>query len=204
MIRRMAAVAGAVAMGLSGVALTAGNVSAMPTPPVNASGSLHCAITGKVKIVPPLLFGGASPSATFTAKVKSTSCTGTSGVTSVKGTFSAVLATNDCIGLAALPFPMSAFGPVKYKGAAKYNTSTVSFTSGAFTVADPILLSAPGGGTSSVASGSFVGQQPSLTFAFEQPAATFATNCQAKTKGVKGTGGLKKMTFSGSSSFDIS
>jgi hypothetical protein len=54
-----------------------------------------------------------------------------------------------------------------------------------------------------VASGSFVGQHPTLTLVATETTATFLTNCTAKTKGLKGSGGLKKMSFSTGSSFDI-
>ena len=198
---------------LAASALVAGALSVTAGPAfaaakVDASGTLHCTITGKVKVSPPLVFGGsAAGGATFSAKVASTTCSGTSGVSSVKGTFTAHLPTNDCTALALIAFPGGTFGgakPLKFKGGAKYNPSSVSFTSGGtFTAADPIVMHLPGAGTTSIPSGSFHGQQASLTMSYLQSAGTFATNCQPKTKGLKGSGGLKKMSFGGASSFDI-
>jgi hypothetical protein len=203
MVRRLALVASALALAMSGVALTA--VSASAAAPVDASGTLHCSITGKVKIAPKLLFGGGTPGGSlFLAKVKSTSCTGTSGVTSVKSNFTARLSTNDCIALATQPFPAATLGPAKFKGVGKYTKSTTDFTAGGtFSTTDPITLSVPGAGVSSIASGSFMGQQPTITFVFDQSAASLGNACQAHDKDVPGSGGLKKLTFSGSSSLDI-
>jgi len=203
MLRKVAMGVSALALGLSGIAMTGGSASAAA--PVDASGTLNCSISGTVKIAPKLVLGGDSPSGSLVlAKVKSTSCTGTSGVTSVKGNFMARLPTNDCLALTDAPFPASSFGPVKYKGAGKYTGSTMSFTSGGtFTATDPISLDIPGGGTASITSGSFAGQAPSLHFVFDQLAEAVTTSCTPKAKGVKGTGGLKKLTFSGDSYLDI-
>lgn len=203
MLRKIAMGVSALALGLSGVALGAGSASAAA--PVDASGTLNCTIAGKVKIAPGLVIGGTSPGGSlFLAKVKSTSCTGTSGVTSVKGNFTFRLPTNDCLALISASFPASAFGPVKYKGVGKYTKSIADFTSASFTITDPLTMDVPGSGSGSIASGSFKGQTPSLHFVIDQTTEQFATNCTPKTKGLKGSGGLKKMTFSGASYFDIS
>jgi hypothetical protein len=201
MLRRIALVGVAAALGFAMLGVPAAEAAA----PVNASGTLDCAISGKIKIAPPLVFGGNTPGGSlFIAKVSGT-CTGSSGVKSVKGNLKARLPTNDCTALAAAPFPAATFGPVKYKGGGKYTGSNTNFTAGgSFTFSDPITLSLPGAGTSSVGSGSFVGQNPSMTIVIDQSAESLATACQPKTKGVKGSGGLKKMSFSGASSYDIS
>jgi hypothetical protein len=201
MVRRLALLGAVVALSAS----TLGVPSAHAAKPVDAAGTLDCALTGKVKISPKLTFGGNTPGGSlFHAKVKGT-CTGSSGVTSVKGDLKARLPTNDCTALAAGSFPAATFGPVKYKGAGKYTKSNTSFTAGGtFTAANPITLNLPGAGTSSVSNGSFAGEQPTMTLVFDQTAEQLATGCGAKQKGVKGSGGLKKMTFGGASSFDIS
>ena len=95
---------------------------------------------------------------------------------------------------------------VKLKGSAKYNApSSIHYTAGGtFTSTDPITMDLPGGGTSTVASGSFVGQHPALHLVYDQNTASFINSCTAKTKGVKGTGGLKKLSFAATSSFDVS
>jgi hypothetical protein len=203
-LRRFVIGVSALALGVSAVALTAGPASAKGAP-VNATGTLHCAITGKVKVAPPLLFGGTSGSATFLAKIKSTSCSGTSGVSSVKGTYAATLPTNDCIALALTDFPHGVFNQTKLKGAAKYNALSASFSKATFTAADPIVMDVPGtGGTSTIGSGSFAGEHATMHFSYDQSAGTFSNNCTAKTKGIKGSGGLKKMSFTVSSTLDIS
>jgi hypothetical protein len=158
-----------------------------------------------VKIAPPLIIGGSLPGGSlFQAKVGGT-CTGSSGVTSVKGNLTGRFATNDCLALAPPNvFPAATFGPVKWKGAGKYTGSTTNFTAGGTsTVTDPITLSVPGGGSSTITSGSFAGQHPVITIVVNEPVSTFISACGPKTKGVKPSGGLKKMTFGGASSLVI-
>jgi hypothetical protein len=99
---------------------------------------------------------------------------------------------------------------VKYKGAgAKFTGSNIDFTSGGtFTAVDPITAMVPGAGTSSVASGSFSGQHPTVTLVMNELVAQFAANCSPKVKGEPADpagkhGGLKKMSFGGASSLDI-
>jgi hypothetical protein len=203
--RTLAAVA---AVALGAAALTVSGSPAFAATKVDAHGTLHCAMTGKVKVSPPLVFGGtAAGGATFSAKISTSSCSGTSGVTSVKGTFTAHLPSNDCTALALIPFPGGTFGgakPLKFKGGAKYNPSSINFTAGGtFTAATPIVMHVPGAGSSSIPSGSFQGQHATLTMSYDQSAETFATNCAPKTKGLKGSGGLKKMSFGGASAIDI-
>jgi hypothetical protein len=201
MLRRLALVGAAIALGLATLAVPAAEAAA----PVNASGTLDCTINGKVKISPKLQFGGTSPGGSlFHAKVKGT-CTGSSGVTSVKGDLKAQLPTNDCTALATGGFPAATFGPVKYKGGGKYTGSSTSFSpGGTFSVSDPITLNLPGAGVSSVGSGSFAGESPTMTLVFDQGASELATACGPKQKGVKASGGLKKLTFGGASSYEIS
>lgn len=202
MLRRMAIVGAAAALGFAMLGVPVAEAAA----PVNASGTLDCAISGKAKIAPPLTFGGSAPSGSlFIAKVTGT-CTGSSGVTSVKGNLTTRLPTNDCAALAESSFPAANFGPVKYKGSGnKFTGSTTKFsTGGTFTFTDPITLSLPGAGTSSVASGSFVGQSSTMTLVFDQQAAGLGAACAPKQKGVKGSGGLKKLSFGGASSYEIS
>jgi hypothetical protein len=201
MLRKVALVGSVIALAVA--ALGVGTAEAAK-PKVNASGSLNCPVTGKAKINPPLVFGGTGP-VSFVLKLKSGTCTGSSGVTAFKGTLTATLPTRDCLGLAP-PAPFAAASisqKVKLKGNQKFNPTAISFTQGGtFTVTNPITLSVPGNGTSS-ATGSFAGQNPSLFLVADQGVDTFAANCQPKTKGVKGSGGLKKMSFSGASALTI-
>lgn len=204
MKRKILAGVSAAALGLTGLALTAGSAQAAK-PPVNASGTLSCTLkTGKVKISPPLLFFGTAGAATFKTKINTVSCSGTSGITSFKGELNATLPTNDCFALAAQPFPGATITKTKLKGTGKYNPANVTFTAGStFTAANPIVMDMPGGGTSTISGGSFAGQSLSLHLVYEQPAETFATNCTAKTKGLKGSGGLKKMSFGPGSTLTV-
>jgi hypothetical protein len=202
MTRKLAILGVTVALGIGMLGV---GVAGAASPPVDAHGTLHCTVTGKVKIAPtPLTFGG-SGSTVFTAKLKSVACSGTSGVTKAQGTLTSTLPTSDCTALALSPFPAASFGTkVKFKGAAKYNVSTTSFTAGGtFGVTDPITMDLPGAGTSSVGPGSFSGQHPHFHFQYVEGTSVFAANCQPKTKGVKGSGGLKKMTIGTGSFIDI-
>jgi hypothetical protein len=197
MLRKLVLVGSAVALGLT---VLGGGVADAAKPKVNASGALTCSISGKAKITPPLQFG-ASGTSSFQTKLKSLSCSGSSGVTAFKGTLTATL-PSDCASI--LTFPAASISQkVKLKGTQKFNPTAISFTAGGtFTVADPIVLNLPGAGSSS-ATGSFAGQQPALMLVAQQGVDTFAANCQPKTKGVKGSGGLKKMTFTSASSLNI-
>lgn len=203
MARRLVSLTSIVALTVGMGVVTATGASAAGAP-VDAHGSLHCSVSGKVKFSPtPLTFGGPATPTTFTAKVKSTTCSGSSGVTSFKGTFSAPLPTSDCNTLASGNMPATTLGPAKVKGATKYNPTTVHYTAGGTIVpANPITMDEPGAGSSTV-TGSFAGQHPALHLVFDQTASTLATNCQPKTKGVKGSGGLKKMSFNTASFIDI-
>jgi hypothetical protein len=201
MLRRTTFVGVVVALGFAAF----GAPTAQAAAPVNAAGTLDCALTGKVKISPKLTFGGNAPNGSlFHAKIKGT-CTGSSGVKSVKGDLKARLATNDCTALALQPFPAATFGPAKYKGGGKYTGSSTKFTAGGtFTTTDPIALHLPGAGSSSVANGSFVGQHPTMTLVFNESAQTLANACGPKQKGVKPSGGLKKLSLDSASSLAIS
>ena len=49
-------------------------------------------------------------------------------------------------------------------------------------------MNLPGGGTSTVASGSFAGQAPALTLVYDQLVTSFIDSCTPKTKGLKRLG----------------
>jgi hypothetical protein len=196
MLRKVAIVGSTVALALA----VFGGGTAHGAAKVDAHGSMNCSLSGKAKISPPLTFGGSGGTATFTAKLKSVSCSGSSGVSSFKGTLVSTLPSTDCNVLAGQPFGAGSILKAKYKGAAKYNPSVPAFTSGgSFTSLDPVTLSIPGGGTSSVPSGSFSGQSFTVSLQVNEVVATLATACTPKTKGLKGSGGLKKLSYGGSS-----
>ena len=204
MARRFTAFTAALALTLGvGVAFATGAGAAAA--PVDAHGTLTCSVSGKVKFSTPLTFGSTAGPSAFTAKMKSISCSGSSGVTSFKGTFSAQLSSSDCNALAATGLPAASITGTKLKGASKYNPTTINFAAGgSFTASNPITMDEPGAGPLSTATGSFAGQHPTLHLVFDQTVTTLATNCQPKTKGVKGSGGLKKMSFNASSHIDVS
>jgi len=191
MVRRFVCLAATVAvtLGVSVVAATGASAVA----PVNAHGSMHCTLTGTVKFVPGLVNGGTAGSSVTTMKFKSTGCTGTSHVTSLKGTLTATLTSNNCIDLATKPFPASTT-TIKYKSATKYNASSLHYTTGAFTPTNPITFDEPGSGSSTV-TGSFAGQHPTLHFQLDQSVSALAAACGGK--------GLKKMSFTTNSNIDI-
>jgi hypothetical protein len=202
MARRLISLTAAVALAL-GAGVVAAEAASAKGAPVAAHGSLHCSISGKVKFSVPLLFNVNSGSSTFTAKMKSISCTGSSGVTSFKGDLTAQLPSSDCLALASSNLPAATIVKAKVKGAGKYLAPGISFAAGGtFTANTPITMDEPGVGSSSV-TGSFAGQDPAVHLVFDQGAAALATNCTAKTKGLKGSGGLKKMSFNAQSYIDI-
>jgi hypothetical protein len=202
MARRLISLTAVVALALGAGVVAASSASAKGAP-VAAHGSMHCSVSGKVKFSTPLLFNVNSGPSTFSAKMKSISCSGTSGVTSFKGTFTAQLPSSDCLALAASNMPPASIVKAKVKGAAKYLAPGISFSAGGtFTAATPITMDEPGVGAASV-TGSFAGQNPALHLVFDQGAAALATNCTPKTKGLKGSGGLKKMSFNAQSYIDI-
>jgi hypothetical protein len=155
-------------------------------PPVNAAGTLNCTITGKTKLSPAYLFTGTSP-ATATQHVTLSNCTGTSGVTSGKGTIISNT-TNSCVAPS-----VGATGTFKWKGAAKYATSTIQFAPGTVSGSTVITTSAP----STSISGSFQGEAATQSSVQDQTVSQFITSCSPKTKGVKGSGGLKKESYTG-------
>jgi hypothetical protein len=203
MARRFISFTAVVALTL-GAGVVAATGASAGAPPVDAHGTLHCSVSGKIKFTNPLTFGGPATPSTMAAKVKSGSCSGSSGVTSVKGNFTINLSSSDCTALALTNLPAATFGPgAKVKGAAKYNPTTIQYAAGGtFTAGAPITMTEPGVGSSTV-TGSFAGQHPTLHLVFDQSAGTLATNCTAKTKGLHGSGGLKKMSFNASSFIDI-
>jgi hypothetical protein len=82
MLRRIGISAAALAVGLGGLALAAPAAGAAKPDLGNATGSVTCQITAKVKISPPLKNSAVAPNttpSTTTAKTKSTSCTSSGG-----------------------------------------------------------------------------------------------------------------------------
>ena len=152
---------------------------------MNATGTLNCAASGKAKINPPLIFGGTTPTDIVT-KVKLV-CSGTSGITSGKGTITQHIPVNDC----ANPTTGST-GVFTWKGAAKYNPSTVAFGVGNSTISALVVTDSSGPAT-----GSFQGKTVLQHSVLDQTVVSYTTSCTAKTKGLKGSGGTKKTSYTG-------
>jgi hypothetical protein len=170
---------------------------------VNATGTLHCAISGKMRFAPGFGYRLATSDSVLRATV-SGPCTGTSGVTRMKGRLIAYLhydfpsfpAENICLS-DFNGFPVQ-FGPVRFTGGAKYAPSRVEFTrSETVESSGTLALDLPADGLSFIPSGSFGGKRPTMTLAFDQNAEDVYFTCQL------GKRGLRKLTFGGTSSFDI-
>lgn len=193
MIRRIAVVATAASMAFGGFAVAAGTAGAA-APPINAIGTANCSVVGKAKISPALT----NDVLIRTTTVKATlTCTGTSGVTGGKATIATTSATpaNGCTGLAS---GLGSFtGSIKWKGAVKYNVSTVSFSNGASVLGTVIGFRLPSNGLTppagtSTFAGSFAGEHAVSNVTLDQTLATFLASCPGpKLKGIK------KLSFTG-------
>lgn len=179
MFRKIALVATTAAFAFGGVAVFGTTAGAAAAPPVNASGSLACSITGKAKITPPLLFGGITPASTVT-KVKLV-CTGTSGVTSGKGIINQSVPNNDC----ATP-TTGATGTFSWKGALKYNPTNIAFGVASSNISGPAPVTTT---EFMIPSGSFGGQIGTQIAKIDQTIVTYALLCAGK--------GVKKTSYTG-------
>lgn len=197
MIRKLALGATTLALVFGGMATGIGaGVAQAAAPPVNATGTANCSVTGKIKASPALAIPGTGAPSVLTTKVTITGCTGTSGVLSGKGTFTSNVPTDNCTALATTN-PLSASGTIKWKGAVKLNPSTVTFSNSSSTVADPITTNSPGAGTSTI-TGSFSGQQAIAQYVLDTHVADLTAACLGK--------GIKKLAFTGAqgaSTFNI-
>ena len=195
-MRKIILIGSVVAVGVA----TLGVGTASAAPPVNATGTLHCAITGKAKYSPPLSRGSGAASSQLKMRLVGTGCTGTSGITSIKGKLTAEIPVGSCNHFAD---PYASQLVVKFKGAAKYTSSTTSFTSSELVpeYEAPATVNLPGSGSSFVGAGSFAGRHPTLKLVFDQTGARIGYDCYAP-KGKEHL--LKKLAVIGGSSFDIS
>ena len=192
MFRKISLVAASAALTFGAIAGSAG-VAHAAAPPINATGTANCTAVGKIKASPALTIPATSGLTTVTTKVTISGCTGTSPVLSGKGTFVSTAPTNNCTSLGAL-HPFASTGTIKWKGTVKVNPSTVHFSDQSSTLVDPLVSNAPGSGTSTV-SGSFSGQHASAHYLLDQHQADLGTACTGK--------GIKKLSFSGASTFKI-
>jgi hypothetical protein len=193
MLRRFAVVATAASIAFGGFAVAAGAAGAAPVV-VNAHGSANCSASGKAKISPALT--NAVLIRTTTVKVTLT-CTGTSGVTGGKATIATTSATaqNGCTGLAS---GLGTFtGTIKWKGAAKYNPSTVAFSNGEAVIGTNIGFRLPSDGPTPAAgtssfTGSFQGEHAISNVVLDIGFSDYLAACPGpKNKGIK------KLSFTG-------
>jgi hypothetical protein len=205
MLRRigLSALAGALAFG--GIVAMSGPVSA-GKPTITATGNVSCAITGKVKIDPPLKNTNTTPS-TVTGKLKGT-CTGSteSGVTPSKVKIGLSLATTGpgtCNGLATPtedPFTLS----LAWKGSGgKINPSTATLKGFVVTAVPDFGFDLPNPNASnpkSTVTGSYAGTNNATAHAHIDVPDT--TKCDSQ--GGKPAKGIKKIAILPGSNFNIS
>ena len=133
MLRKIVLTASAAALALGGIAAVAGPASAGKVALGNATGTVSCNITGKVKISPALSDINTLPSTT-TAKTKSRTCTSSGGtiganpITKAKGVVTSTGTTpGTCSGLLA-PGTSPFTAAITWKAAgATLNPSTITF-----------------------------------------------------------------------------
>lgn len=191
MIRKMVLVSSLVALLVAGLGATTAQAA---NPPVNATGTTNCTLShGKAKVKPALMNGGTATSVAFSFKANLT-CSGSSGVTSGKLKASGTSNSNDCAALANTGLPQTT-STIKWKGAAKYNPTTIVASNGnavvgaAITIHVPSTGSNPPPGTTTL-TGSFAGEHAASTLVTDQTTLAFASSCGSKK-------GLKGFTFNG-------
>ena len=179
--------------------------------PVAATGSINCGLDGSVKFAPPLINGG-TLAAVGKFKGSLSNCTGThnpSGITGGKVTGSFALSTNDCNAHNTSPGLEANFGPasfvVKWKGSTKLQPSMGSSTIGAPSALNWQEFDIPGFSFVNL-TGSFGSDlNTSLHASFGRFSfAQFAADCQPKTRGLPGSGGVKKVLFSAQNGSNLS
>ena len=186
-VRRIALGASATLLAIGTVVGMGAGVAGAAKPVVSATGTANCSATGKIKASPALAIPGSNAPATLTTKVTISGCTGTSGVVSGKGTFTSQVPTNNCTALQTTD-PLPATGTIKWKGAAKYSPSAITFSDSSSTTSDPITSTAPGSGTSTI-TGSFANEHALSKEVLDQGVAELLAGCTGK--------GIKKLSFTG-------
>jgi hypothetical protein len=200
MLRKFVLTASAAALALGGLAVMAGPASGAKVALGNATGTVTCNITGKVKISPALSDINTLPSTT-TAKTKSTSCTSSGGnvsanpVTKAKGlTTSTGTTPGTCSGLLAAgtsPFSTT----ITWKATkATLNPSTITFANnGPSGLGFDLPSTGAAGAATSIVVGSFGG--PILAALADVGPTATGKGCGANAKGK--AKGIKKITVIG-------
>jgi len=212
MLRRTALAASAAVLVLGGLAVTAGPAFAGKVALGDATGSVTCNTTGKVKISPALSDINTQPSTT-TAKTKSTSCTSSGGtigahqITGSKGTSTSVgTGPGTCSGLltpGTSPFTTT----IKWKASgATLNPSNITFANnGPSGIGFDLPSNGAAGAATSVITGSFAGETawahadadagPILAAIADVGPTATGKGCGANAKGK--AKGIKKVTIIG-------
>ncbi|MGZ4735378.1 MAG: hypothetical protein ACXVKA_13605 [Acidimicrobiia bacterium] len=212
MLRKVVLTASAAALALGSLATFAPPAFAGKVALGNATGTVSCNITGKVKISPALSEINTQPSTT-TAKTKSTSCTASGGtigahpVTKSKGLATSTGSSpGTCTGLLAAgtsPFSVS----VTWKAAgASLNPSSITYANdGPSGLGFDLPSTGAAGAATSVVTGSFGGEKswahadidagPILTALADVGPTATGKGCGANAKGK--AKGIKKITITG-------
>jgi hypothetical protein len=201
LIRRAGVCWCGIALVLTGMVVAAPQASAKT--PVIASGGIECNLTGKAKFVPPLVFGATGTSAvSFSGSFSD--CSDTAGVTTGKVTVTATLPTDCTQDLnSAQAFNLGAVNfRIKWHGMGRFaNTNGGSLTEGYFSESGPEATGTAGllflDGIDPSTTGSFASSASGFLFGGQstETPAQLGINCTPKTKGQRGTGGLKKLTI---------
>jgi hypothetical protein len=198
-----------------GAIVGSGGSAGAAKPRVTAEGQIYCQITGKIRFTPKLVFDGTTPTV---ARYKATTgyCysgpdfvhEAVAGITGAKLRGSFALPTNDCgsDGASVDGGPNEFTAKWKATGnrivPTKVGLSNVSMLLTDTSIDSPVLVS---NGLIST-TGSFPGTIDGALYATMYSLnGDVATRCQPRTKGVRGTGGLKMLEIgSGDSIFVLS
>ena len=214
MLRKIALTASAAALAFGGLAVMAGPASAGKVALGNATGTVSCTTTGKVKISPALSDINTQPSTT-TAKTKSGTCTSSGGtigahaITKAKGTVTSTGTTpGTCAGLLT-PGTSPFSAAIKWSASgASLNPTTVTFANLAPSgIGFDLPATGAAGAATSVVVGSFGGEKawahadadagPLLAAIADTGPTATGKGCGANAKGK--AKGIKKITLIGGS-----
>ena len=168
-----------------------------------ANGFLACIFVGKATFTPPLLVGATGQS-TLTYKGTVNGCTDSAGIVNGK-VEGAVPVPRDC-GDPLMPNGTSlgaSTASIKWRGDARFAPTQVADGTGSLVFDNNgSFLQLPAVQRDATLTGSYAGNATeTLQVSFDQTLSQIETTCTAKTKGLPGSGGLKKLTFSLASSF---
>jgi hypothetical protein len=204
MIRRVSIAATAALLGLGLVVAGVGSAGAMKAPPFDATGTVHCTGPGKVKLSPPLSNTPQTGTRTAIGKFNWNCTNGGSGsptgnpavkVNTAKMSFSASLPASDTCSTLLGTINHAFTADVKWKTAGGKINGTHIVWSNVNGTASGFDL--PGTGGTSTVTGSYAGESATAHAAIDSTQLSqLASKCSGK--------GIKKISFSPSSTFDLS